>query len=502
MSTRRQTGGDIGFTKDVAFATIAELSVLLARRKISPVEITTLFLERIEKFNPTLNAYLTITREAALAAARESEKRIQQKRSRGLLEGIPIALKDNIWTRGIRSTAGSKFLNDFIPEKDATVAASLHRAGAVLLGKTNLHEFAYGISTNNPHFGPTRNPWDMTRIPGGSSGGSAAAIAAGLCVASVGTDTGGSIRIPAALCGIVGLKPTFGRVSCNGVVALAPTFDHVGPLARTVADAALILGVIAGRDPLDAATLSQPRFKSFADVRQLQQRLRPQFSKKRPLKLGLPREYFFTSVSEEVREAVKSAVHSFEELGAIIEEVSLPNINDGDDASTSIALAEAIHYHQSQGWFPAHSADYGDDVRKRLEMGLEIRAADYLAALEVQKHVRAEFDAVLTRVDAIIAPTTPITAPFIGENVVEIESVEEPVRGALIRLNRPANFTGLPAISLPCGWNEQESANRIAIDRTRVGRRTIVGDRPTFRASASGISTASVAILNSRALQF
>jgi aspartyl-tRNA(Asn)/glutamyl-tRNA(Gln) amidotransferase subunit A len=451
LSARKQTDP----RDNVAFATIAELSVLLARRKISPVEIATLFLDRIEKYNPTLNAYLTITRDTALAAARESEKRIEQKRSRGPLEGIPIALKDNIWTRGIRTTAGSKFLENFVPEEDATVAARLRRAGAVLLGKTNLHEFAYGVSTNNPHFGPTRNPWDITRIPGGSSGGSAAAIAAGLCVASVGTDTGGSIRIPAALCGIVGLKPTFGRVSCSGVVALAPTFDHVGPLARTAADAALILGIIAGRDALDAATLSQPRFKSFADVRQLQQRLRPQFSKKRPLRLGIPREYFFTGVSEDIREAVKSAVHSFEQLGAVIEEVSLPNINDGDDASTSIALAEAVHYHQSHGWFPAHSAGYGDDVRKRLEMGLDVRAADYLAAREVQQRVRAEFDAVLTRVDAIIAPTTPITAPLIGENVVEIESAEEPVRGALIRLNRPANFTGLPAISLPCGWSEQ-----------------------------------------------
>jgi aspartyl-tRNA(Asn)/glutamyl-tRNA(Gln) amidotransferase subunit A len=450
LSMRKQSGNH-----ELAFTTVAELSALLAHRKLSPVEITTLFLERIEKYNPTLNAYLTITRESALAAARESEKRIQQKHSRGPLDGIPIALKDNIWTRGIRTTAGSKFLEHFVPEENATVAQSLRRAGAVLLGKTSLHEFAYGITTNNPHFGPTRNPWDTARIPGGSSGGSAAAIAAGLCVASVGTDTGGSIRIPAALCGIVGLKPTFGRVSCGGVVALAPTFDHVGPLARTVADAALILGVIAGRDPHDSATFSQPRFKSFDDVRGLQKRLRPQFSKKRPLKLGLPREYFFTSVSEGVREAVKLAVHSFEKLGAVVEEVSLPNINDGDDASTSIALAEAVHYHQSQGWFPAHTADYGDDIRKRLEMGSDIRAADYLAAREVQRRVRAEFDAVLTQVDAIIAPTTPITAPLIGENVVEIESAEEPVRGALIRLNRPANFTGLPAISLPCGWSEQ-----------------------------------------------
>jgi aspartyl-tRNA(Asn)/glutamyl-tRNA(Gln) amidotransferase subunit A len=449
LNAQKKTAGNL------AFATITEISALLAQRKISPVETTNLFLDRIEKYNPTLNAYLMITRDAALAAARESEKRIKQKRSRGPLDGIPISLKDNIWTRGIRTTGGSKFLGAFVPEEDAPVAASLHRAGAILLGKTNLHEFAYGITTNNPHYGPTRNPWDITRIPGGSSGGSAAAIAAGLCVASVGTDTGGSIRIPAALCGIVGLKPTFGRVSCHDVIALAPTFDHVGPLARTAADAALIFGAIAGRDPLDAATLSQPRFKSFADVRQLLQRLRPQFSKKRPLKLGLPREYFFTGLSENVREAVKLAVHSFEELGAIVEEVSLPNINDGDDASTFIALAEATHYHRSQGWFPAHSAEYGEDVIKRLEMGLDIRAADYLAAREVQSRVRAEFDLALKQVDAIIAPTVPMTAPRIGENVVQIESTEEPVRGALIRLNRPANFTGLPAISLPCGWSDE-----------------------------------------------
>jgi aspartyl-tRNA(Asn)/glutamyl-tRNA(Gln) amidotransferase subunit A len=451
LNVRKQTGS----SNDLAFATIAELSALLASRKISPIELTNLFLERIEKHNPTLNAYLTVTRESALASARESEKRIKQKRSRGPLEGIPIALKDNIWTRGIRTTAGSKFLENFVPDEDATVADRLHRAGVILLGKTNLHEFAYGISTNNPHFGPTRNPWDTARIPGGSSGGSAAAIAAGLCIASVGTDTGGSIRIPAALCGIVGLKPTFGRVSCNGVVALAPTFDHVGPLARTVADAALILDAIAGRDPLDAATLVQPRMKPFGGVSQVLKSLRPQFSKKRPVRLGLPREYFFTNVSENVREAVKSAVHSFEQLGAIVEEVSLPNINDGDDASTTIALAEATHYHQACGWFPAHSAEYGEDVRKRLEMGLDIRAADYLAALETQKRVRAEFDAVFKQVDAIVAPTVPITAPLIGENVVEIGSTEEPVRGALIRLNRPANFTGLPAISLPCGWSEE-----------------------------------------------
>src|SRR6202049_4037435 len=237
-----------------SFATIEELSALLAKRKVSPVELTEHFLRRIEGYNSQLNAYLTVTAEHALVAARRAEKELPRRRgsssSRPLL-GIPITLKDNIWTRGIRTTAGSKVLRDFIPAEDATVVRRLARAGAIFLGKTNLHEFAYGITSNNAHYGPVRNPWALDRIPGGSSGGSAAAIAAGLCVASVGTDTGGSIRIPAAMCGIVGLKPTFGRVSVFGAVPLAPTFDHVGPLGRSVADAAILLGLIAGRDALD-----------------------------------------------------------------------------------------------------------------------------------------------------------------------------------------------------------------------------------------------------------
>src|ERR1700704_835021 len=251
----------------LSFATIEELSALLAKRKISPVELTGQFLSRIERYNSRLNAFLTVTAEHALAAARRAEKELAQRhgpagRRRPLL-GIPITLKDNIWTRGIRTTAGSKVLRDFVPAEDATVVRKLARAGAILLGKTNLHEFAYGVTSNNAHYGPARNPWALDRIPGGSSGGSAVAIAAGLCAASVGTDTGGSIRIPSAMCGIVGLKPTFGRVSVFGTIPLAPSFDHVGPLARSVADAALLLGLLAGRDPLDP-TSSAHRVEDFS----------------------------------------------------------------------------------------------------------------------------------------------------------------------------------------------------------------------------------------------
>jgi aspartyl-tRNA(Asn)/glutamyl-tRNA(Gln) amidotransferase subunit A len=461
-----QSRGGATRAANLSFGSIEQLSHLLARRKISPVELAKHFLARIEQHNPALHAYLTVVRESALAAAERSEKRHRAGHSLGPLDGIPIALKDNIWTRGIRTTAGSKFLGNFVPETDATVAAKLARAGAVLLGKTNLHEFAYGITTGNPHYGAAHNPWDLKCIPGGSSGGSAAAVTGGLCVASVGTDTGGSIRIPAALCGVVGLKPTFGRVSVYGTVPLCPSLDHIGPLAHTVGDAALIFSAIAGRDPLDVTSHSQPRFKPFTNVRDLSSRLKPRFTKKRPLRLGLPKKYFFEGLSDEVRKSVAAAARSYERLGAIVKEVSLPHISDGDAASTSIALAEAINVHQSAGWFPAHAHDYSDDVRKRLEMGREIRAVDYLAAQETRKRVRADFEAVLTEVDAILAPTVPIPAPRIGENTVQIDSKDETVRSALIRLNRPANFTGSPAISLPCGFTE----NGLPIGLQLIGR--------------------------------
>jgi aspartyl-tRNA(Asn)/glutamyl-tRNA(Gln) amidotransferase subunit A len=439
---------------ELAFASIEELSVLLARRKISPVELVTLFLGRIERHNPALNAYLTVTGDRALVDAKNSEKLLLRGRSRGPLEGIPISIKDNLYTQSVRTTAGSKFLHDFIPQFDATAVARLRNAGAVILGKTNLHEFAYGITTTNPHYGAAHNPWNLERIPGGSSGGSAAAISAGLCVASIGTDTGGSIRIPASLCGIFGIKPTFGRVSCYGAVPLAQSLDHVGPLTRTAADAALLLGVISGADPKDSSTLAQPEFKPFSSASAIASRLRPRFTRKHPLRLGLPKDYFFDSVDPEIASPIDAAARSFEKLGAIVDVVSLPYVHDGDAPSTTIALAEATHVHDSKGWFPAHAADYGEDVRKRLEMGRDIRAADYLAALDARKRVLADFEGAFERVDAIIAPATPIAAPRIGEDAVMIGSKEEKIRSALIRTNRPANLTGLPALSMHCGWTK------------------------------------------------
>jgi aspartyl-tRNA(Asn)/glutamyl-tRNA(Gln) amidotransferase subunit A len=430
----------------LAFATIEELAVLLARRKVSPVELTEQFLRRIERHNPQLNAYLTVTADHALAAARRAERELVRRRGSGSrrrpLLGIPITLKDNIWTRGIRTTAGSRVLRDFIPGEDATVARKLARAGAVLLGKTNLHEFAYGTTTNNAHYGPAHNPWALDRIPGGSSGGSAAAIAAGLCVASVGTDTGGSIRIPAAMCGIVGLKPTFGRVSVFGTVPLAPSFDHVGPLARGVADAATLLSLLAGRDPLDPTSSAQ-RVEDFRAA------LRKPLRK---FRLGRPHEYFWEKLDGEVRRAAEAAVRDMEKQGATISEISLPHLNESAEAAANISLAETRHVHEAAGYFPAHADEYSEEVRKRIEEGGNVLAVKYLAGLDVQKRVRAEFEDALREVDAIVAPTIPVPAPPIGAEQVDIDGKWIGVRAALVGMNRPANFTGHPAISVPCGF--------------------------------------------------
>jgi len=429
----------------LAFATIEELSGLLAKRKVSPVELTEQFLRRIERYNPQLNAYLTVTAEHALAAARLAEKKLTRRRSAGRsrpLLGIPIALKDNIWTRGIRTTAGSKVLRDFVPPEDATVVRKLARAGAILLGKTNLHEFAYGITTNNAHYGPAHNPWRLDRIPGGSSGGSAVAIAAGLSVASVGTDTGGSIRIPAAMCGIVGLKPTFGRVSVFGAIPLAPSFDHVGPLARSVADAAILLGLLAGRDPLDPASSARP-VEDFSAI----------FRKPlRKFRLGRPREYFWEKLDDEVRRSTEAAVREMEKHGATVREISLPHLGESADAATNISLAEACYCHEAAGYFPAHAEEYSEEVRQRIDAGGKVLATQYLAGLDVQRRVHAEFDAALQEVDAIVAPTVPVPAPPIGAEYVEVDGKQIAVRAALVGMNRPANFTGHPAISLPCGF--------------------------------------------------
>jgi len=426
---------------DLAFASIEQVGRLFRARELSPVELTKLMLSRIEQLNPKLNAFITVTGEVALAQAKKAEAELfaprgrRGHRDRGPLHGIPISLKDNIYTKDVRTTAGSKILKDFVPQHDAAVVTQLKEAGAVLLGKTNMHEFAYGVTTNNPHFGPARNPWDLSRIPGGSSGGSAAAVAAGLCYGSIGTDTGGSIRIPAALCGIVGIKPTFGCVSVADVIPLSPRLDCVGPLARSAADAALLLDPIfvRGKEPaLRNATKSSNRFT---------------------FRLGVPKEFFLKIVSVGIEQAFEQALRVLRKLGAKLREVSIPLLHETEDAGNQIAWPEATHYHQHAGWFPSHAADYGEDVRTRLELGGKVPATSYLQAIEVRDRFIEHFHAAMAKanIDALVVPTTPIPAPLIGEETTPIAGTNHPTRALLLRNNRPANLGGLPAISIPCG---------------------------------------------------
>jgi aspartyl-tRNA(Asn)/glutamyl-tRNA(Gln) amidotransferase subunit A len=429
---------------DLAFASIEEVARLYRKRKASPLEVTKLMLDRIEQLNPKINAYITVTSELALAQAKKAEAELfsprgRKSRDRGPLHGIPISLKDNIYTKGIRTTAGSKILKDFVPLHDAEAWAKLEEAGAILVGKTNLHEFAYGVTTNNPHYGPTRNPWDLNRIPGGSSGGSAAAVAAGLCYGSIGTDTGGSIRIPSSLCGVVGVKPGSGRVSLDGVVPLSPRLDFVGPLARTVADAILLLDPIFSRGKREPSLLST--------------RKSPSRSSKR-VKLGIPKEFFFDVIAADVDVAFRNVIRGFEKQGASVKEISISLLSETEEAGNHIAWPEATLYHQQAGWFPARSAEYGEDVRSRLEMGTKVSAIAYLQALATRDKVIDQFHLAMADagIDALVVPTTPISAPLIGEESTLVGKANHVTRALLLRLNRPANLVGIPAISVPCGF--------------------------------------------------
>jgi aspartyl-tRNA(Asn)/glutamyl-tRNA(Gln) amidotransferase subunit A len=407
------------------------------------VELTRFLLERIERLNPRLNAYITVCEELAVQMAVQAEAELsvrarkKSRRDRGPLHGIPISLKDNIYTKDVRTTGGSKILKDFVPLHDAPLLTVLKKAGVVLLGKTNMHEFAYGVTTENFHFGATRNPWDLERIAGGSSGGSAAALAAGLCYGSIGTDTGGSIRIPASLCGVVGFKPGLGRVNAEGIIPLSPTLDFVGPLARSVEDAALLLDPILVRGKSENRLLLTKAASSRA----------------RRSRLGIPKEFFLDIVEPEVRAAFQSAITTMEKRGARLKEVSLPQLQQTEDAGNQIAWVEATMYHQQAGWFPEHRSEYSEDVYKRLEMGTNVTAVNYLQARTRREKFKEQLLEVFTSndLDALVVPTTPIAATKLGEASVTIEGSAHPTRALLLRLNRPANLAGVPAISVPCG---------------------------------------------------
>ena len=424
---------------DLTELTVAAAAKAIRDRSVSPLELTEAYLRRIERLNPRLNAYVTITADRARADARRATEEISKAPPRGALHGVPIGLKDLFETAGIRTTAGSKFFADYVPKSDCTVARKLAEAGSVLLGKLNTHEFAYGVTNDNPHTGTCRNPWDPSRIPGGSSGGSGAAIAASLAATTLGTDTGGSIRIPASLCGAAGLKPTYGRVSKAGVFPLSFLFDHPGPIARTVEDAAIVLDAIAGYDPADPVSVRAPVEPYAAALGRGVKGMR----------VGVPRGYFYERLDDEVGSAVEAALGTLRDLGAEVRDLDLPSAEAGMMALFGVVLAEAQHIHAER--LRGRASDFGADVRAILEQPAP-KTPELVAALGKTYELTVAFQRALETVDVLVTPTTPIPAVRIGEDTVRRGGVDEPSLLALIRCTAPFNATHLPALSLPCGF--------------------------------------------------
>jgi len=417
-----------------AFTTISELSQRLRRRKVSPVEITQDCLGRIERLNPALNAFITVMGESALAEARRAESEILRGEWRGPLHGVPVALKDLIDTAGVRTTAASALYKDRVPDRDAEVVRRLRQAGAVVVGKNNLHEFAYGGSSLVSHFADVHNPWNLGRIAGGSSGGSAAAVVAGLAYAAIGTDTAGSIREPAALCGCVGLKPTYGRVSSRGVIPLSPSLDHVGPLAATVSDAAIVLQAIAGYDAADITTADVPVADYVSALREGAKSLR----------VGVPRAYFFDDLDSEVASAMEHALRGIATLVAEIKDVQLDVPID-----RTLQAAESYAYHAEN--VTKTPELYQPETVRRIRSGEKTSAAEYIQRRRELDEARRSIGQVFTDVDVLVTPTMPIPAPAIAELKSDPEALR-PVELRLLRNTRPFNVWGLPAISVPCGF--------------------------------------------------
>ncbi len=431
-------------TDPLAQLTLSQAADLMRQGQLSPVELTEALLGRIAQLNPLLNAYIRVTAEEARQEARAAEQRLAAwRRSQGAtplpsLLGVPLALKDLFDVRGLPTTAGSPIRAHTIAGEDAAVTARLRAAGAVLLGKLNLHEWALGVTTVNPHFGPARNPWDPDRISGGSSGGSAVAIAARLCLGSVGSDTGGSARIPAALCGVVGLKPTYGRISLRGAVPLSWSLDHAGPMGPRVRDVALLLQALAGYDPDDPASADVP----VDDYLSLEQGVAG-------LRLGVPVGYFFDDLHPEVEAAVRTAIEVLTGLGMDVREVHLPQAEAAREASNVILLCEAFAYHRDR--LRERPEDFGVDVRTRLEAGASMSGSDYALARRTQVEWQRQLARLFEEVDILATPATPIPAPRIEESAA---SGAVSAAFHLARLTRPFNLAGVPALSLPCGFTQ------------------------------------------------
>lgn len=408
----------------------------LAAREISSLELTDFYLARIAQYEPELNTFILVLTDAARKQARRADEERANGETRGALHGIPLAVKDLYDMRGLVTTAGSKILRDNIAQQDSYVVAYLLAAGAVILGKNNLHEFAFGVTNDNPHFGAVHNPWDRTRVPGGSSGGSAAAVAARLCLGAFGSDTGGSIRIPAALCGITGIKPTYGRVSLRGVVPLSWSNDHAGPLAQTAQDCALLLNATAGYDAGDPVSVNTPAQDFSARLNE----------PLRGLRFAAPRGYFEEDVDEEILRAVREAERALVELGAVRVEKELPPAREMYATNRVTLRVDAATYHHE--WLETRVADYGTDVYTRLKSYQSIRADEYARGRRRQAELVRALDVFFEDIDFFVTPTTRISAPAIGGNAVSLAE-------HLTAFTAPFDLTGVPALSLPCGFTRE-----------------------------------------------
>src|SRR6266478_8198711 len=416
---------------EIAYATIAELGARYRKRDLSPVEVTQALLARIEKLDPILHAFVTLTADSALAEARAAEEALRRGDARPLL-GIPVAHKDIYLTRGVRTTGGSALLADWIPDEDATCVQRWRAAGTVQLGKLITHEFAFGLQFPGHRFPPAKNPWNLDHIPGGSSSGSGAALAAGLLHGATGSDTGGSIRGPAAFCGITGLKPTYGRVSRAGVMTLSWTLDHTGPMARTAEDCAYLLQALAGYDAADPASSREPVPDYVAPLGRCV----------RGLRVGVPREYFFEGIDPEVEKGFEQALETLRQLGATVEDVQIPSIQSAG-AFMAIMLSEAFAYHERD--LREHPELFGELLRERLLAGGLIMGSEYVQAQRIRARLQTEMSAVLRRVDVLATPTSPKPAPTFA-------MVYDPDYGFPRGNTGPFNMTGLPALAVPCGF--------------------------------------------------
>ena len=424
------------------FLSITEMSRLIKSRVISASELVESHLQRIDAVEGAINAFITVMGDEARAAAKEADQAISRGDYRGPLHGIPVAVKDLFLTEGIRTTSGTTVMGDYVPTEDATAVARLKSAGAVLVGKTNMNEIALGPTGLNPHYGNCNNPWNPGHMSGGSSGGSAAATAAGGCAAALGTDTGGSVRIPASLSGTVGFKPTYGRISLFGVTQLCWSLDHVGIFTRTVEDCAVVLNAIAGYDQRDPTSLNSPVPDFSASLEEQGVSVR----------IGVPKEFVWDVLSGAVKEKVLAAIDKLSSLGASVVEVKMPWLADCADMSTAIMGGEAIAAHGTL--LKEHGSELDPVVKQRLSLGLDVSAPDYVRAQQARAVLVQQTREVLDQVDLLAFPTCAIPAPRHGESEVDVGGTTIDVLSAVTRLTRFSNLTGFPALSIPCGLSD------------------------------------------------